>query len=247
MPVSRFLLAMLAPFCLDATLGKIARAADRPVTVYENNNPPAVVYPNDYRPASPKSISYPAYNWRGLYFGLNAGGALGSSQWDDPLGLASTGTFKVSGAPLIGATLGYNWQSGAWFWGIEGDFDLTNIRGGTACGLGFCETRNSWIDTARGRIGYAWDRLVPYFTVGLAFGNIKADIIGNRITNSTIKAGFTVGTGLEFAVYGPWTAKLEYLYVNLGSFSCSSACDPASSTEVSFDAHTIKGGVNYRF
>ena len=37
-----------------------------------------------------------------------------------------------------------------------------------------CETRNHWLATVRGRVGYAFDRFLPYLTAGLAVGDINA-------------------------------------------------------------------------
>ena len=117
----------------------------------------------------------------------------------------------------MGGTLGYNWQMGQAVFGLEGDVDWSNIRGSAACGGGVtvCETRNDWLGTFRGRVGYAFDRFLPYVTGGLAVGDIKTSIAGLGSTNDT-KAGWTVGGGIEAAIAGPWTAKVEYLYVDLG-------------------------------
>src|ERR1700739_3716052 len=51
-------------------------------------------------------IAAPVYNWTGLYFGINGGGAFGSSSWD------LTGSRDISGG-VVGGTVGYNWQAGA--------------------------------------------------------------------------------------------------------------------------------------
>ena len=144
--------------------------------------------------------------------------------------------FNTSGG-LVGGTLGYNYQMGQAVFGLEGDIDWSNIRGSaSACAGTTCETRNDWLGTARGRIGYAFDRFMPYVTGGAAFGDIKASAAGIGDANET-KAGWTVGGGVEAAIAGPWTAKVEYLYVDLGrgaSFVGSdtafkpTSCAPAS-------------------
>lgn len=53
-------------------------------------------------------------------------------------------------------------------------------RGSAICGGGVttCEIRNKWLGTARGRLGYAFDRIMPYVTGGAAFGGIKTNIPG---------------------------------------------------------------------
>ncbi len=75
----------------------------------------------------------------------------------------------------------------------------------------------------RGRLGYAADRFMPYVTGGLAVGDIKASLPGFAGGSAT-NVGWTAGGGIEFAIAGHWTAKAEYLYVDLGHFSCGIAC-----------------------
>lgn len=184
----------------------------------------------------------PLYNWTGFYVGINGGGGWGQSNWSGPVG--STGDFDIDGA-VVGGTLGYNWQMNQLVFGLEGDLDWSNIRGSTnaaVCG-GSCETKNSWLGTVRGRIGYAFDRFMPYITGGLAIGDIKAELSGAGSTTET-KAGWTLGGGLEFAIAGPWTAKVEYLYADLGTGSCSTCLGGA---DVDFHTNLVRGGLNYRF
>jgi outer membrane immunogenic protein len=89
------------------------------------------------------------------------------------------------------------------------------------------------------------DRFMPYITGGLAVGDIETSRTGFG-TASTTKAGWTLGGGIEAAVAQNWTAKFEYLYVDLGSAGCSAAsCGIASNTD--FRAHTLRAGLNFRF
>jgi outer membrane immunogenic protein len=184
----------------------------------------------------------PVYSWTGFYLGLNGGGAIGRSNWD------TTGGFNISGG-LVGGTVGYNYQIGNAVVGVEADGDWAGIRGTTASGCpAGCTTSDSWLSTVRGRVGYAADRFLPYITGGAAFGNINASTAG--LNNSSTNAGWTIGAGIEFAITGHWTAKMEYLFVDLGSFNCGLNCGAAAGTasdNVSFSANVIRAGVNYRF
>lgn len=195
-------------------------------------------------PRGPAPYMAPFYNWSGFYAGINGGGGWGSSSWDG-LG-APTGDFDVSGG-VIGGTLGVNYQINQAVFGLEGDLDWSNIKGNTVtnCPLG-CETRNDWLGTVRGRAGFAFDRFLPYVTGGAAFGNVKASTPGFPGGSET-KAGWTLGAGLEFAVAGNITAKVEYLHVDLGSFDCSISCGGIAPDNVDFSANLIRGGVNFRF
>jgi outer membrane immunogenic protein len=183
----------------------------------------------------------PSYaNWTGFYVGLNAGYGFGKSNWDVP---------AVSPSPkggLFGATLGYNFQTGSWVWGVEGDLDVSTMKGSTTCAVVTCETKDSWLGTARARIGYAgWNNWLPYLTGGAAIGDIKADsVLGSA--NKT-KLGYTFGGGIEYALWTNWSVKAEYLYVNLGSFDCGLACAGVTPDNVSFKTNIVRAGLNYRF
>jgi outer membrane immunogenic protein len=195
---------------------------------------PAPYYAPQYAPPPPP------YSWTGFYVGVNGGGGFGNSNWD------TTGSFNVSGA-LLGGTVGYNYQWANAVLGVEGDIDWSNIKGSTAAFCaGGCTTANSWLSTARGRIGYAAGRFMPYLTGGVAFGNIKASTPLFAGATGT-SAGWTLGGGIEGAVVGNWSVKAEYLYVNLGSFNCGLNCSVIPIDNVSYRTSILRAGVNYRF
>ena len=182
------------------------------------------------------------FSWSGFYVGINAGYGWGKSSWS--AGGLTTGDFNLNGG-VIGATLGYNLQTGSWVWGLEGDLDASYIKG-SDCSPLTCETRNRWLGTARGRIGYAWDRWLPFFTGGLAFGDIKMTPPVTGLTETKTKTGYTLGVGVEYAFTGPWSVKAEYLYVDLGKATCSAATCLAP-VDVSFKSNLFRVGANYRF
>ena len=150
---------------------------------------------------------------------------------------------------LFGATLGFNGQAGAFVFGAEGDIDGNWMRDSNSTGTGFCSSpgcgvQTSWFGTARGRVGYAFDRALFYVTAGAAFGDVQMTALGGTATAD--RTGWTAGLGLEYAFLGPWSAKIEYLYADLGSASCGPAvCGTA--TTVTFNTNIIRLGVNYRF
>ncbi|MEI9805540.1 MAG: outer membrane protein [Pseudolabrys sp.] len=186
------------------------------------------------------------YDWSGFYVGLNGGYGWGTSTWSNA---ALTDSFAVKGG-LVGGTLGYNFQSGSWIFGVEGDVDATwikgsdNIAGGICGGVG-CQTSNTWLGTARGRIGSTLGRLMPYLTGGAAVGNIKmTPATGGSATKT--KLGWTVGSGFEYAFQEGWSGKIEYLYVDLGKATCDAAVCGVD-TDVKFKTSIVRLGVNYRF
>ncbi|MFA6266779.1 MAG: outer membrane protein [Pseudolabrys sp.] len=159
------------------------------------------------------------YNWTGPYVGINGGGSFGSG----------------SNGGLVGGTLGYNFQTGPWVYGLEGDMNWIKANDSSV--------RNNWLATVRGRFGYAMGStgsILPYLTGGVAFGDIENSVAGLG-TVSDSKTGWTLGGGVEAAISGPLTAKVEYLYVDLG--------DGPTLAGVGSSYHTniIRAGLNYRF
>ena len=212
-----------------AVLSGTAFAADLPQRPQVYTKAPAYVAPI-------------AYNWTGFYLGINGGYGFGNSSFS---GTPGTGNFDVNGG-MVGGTLGYNWQAGQMVYGLETDIDWSNILGSAACGAFSCETRNNYLGTARGRIGYAADRWLPYITGGLAYGDVEARVPGIGSASDT-RVGWTVGGGLEYALAQNWTVKAEYLYVDLGKFDCAAACGGTPPDNVDFRSHVVRAGLNYKF
>ena len=191
---------------------------------------------------APPPAMAPAYNWSGFYLGVNGGGGWGHSNWD-----TSSDRIGLSGG-LVGGTAGYNWQLGNAVLGIEGDIDWANLKGtnsSTLCPAG-CSTSDTWLSTVRGRAGYAFGGVLPYLTGGLALGDIRAATPGFAGASNT-SAGWTAGGGIEFGLTGNWSAKAEYLYVDLGKFNCGTACNGLPTDNVSMHDNVVRAGVNYRF
>jgi len=189
------------------------------------------------RVAAPAAV-IPVFTWTGPYVGINAGYGFGNS---DFRGAAAPGSFDVNGA-MLGVTLGYNWQVNQVVFGLEGDINWSDISGNGTCSGLACSVQNDWIGTVRGRLGYAMGQFMPYVTGGLAFGNIDSRVAG--ITDSTTNVGWTIGAGLEAALWGPVTAKVEYLFVDLGR---GDPITGTGGTRADFTTNIVRAGLNYRF
>jgi outer membrane immunogenic protein len=230
----------------------------------------------------PAPAYYPAvpavYDWGGGYIGINGGYAFGQSEWSDalnPSGSNSTGNFNVNGG-LVGGTMGVSGQFGAWVVGVEGDFDWQGLSGTSSsafctslfaspnlgsphAGLS-CKTASNWFGTVRARFGYAWDRVLLYGTAGGAGVNVQTSLNGLPAQTNP-EFGWTVGAGLEWAFADNWTAKVEYLFVDLAQnpvcnhgYSCgydapATATLPAvnSNSTVKLNENIIRVGVNFKF
>ena len=204
------------------------------------------------------------YNWGGVYVGINGGWGFGTAKWTSNAVRAAPGLSSSlnDNGGVVGGTLGANFQTGAFVWGIEGDFDYSGINTGTsstACTFsGSCQTGNNWLSTIRGRFGWAVDRVLFYGTAGGVFGNAQTTF--NGVSTTHTQAGWTAGVGVEVAFAENWTAKIEYLYANLGtgSFTCATtACTnfsggvtppgPAIPVSIGLTDNLVRAGVNFKF
>lgn len=205
----------LGATALAALVTAPALAADLPVRGPVYKSPPPVVY-----------------NWTGFYGGVNVGFSWGkqTNDWAVPGFLAVSESQNLNGV-VGGVQWGYNWQIGNWVLGTESDIQASAQRGSTVyCVNPACTTtvnaehKLPWFGTSRTRIGYLPSQyFLIYATGGLAYGQIKSDYslftggVGIAQSNfQDIRAGYTVGGGIEGAFGGGWSAKLEYLWVDLG-------------------------------
>ena len=212
-------------------------------------------------PVNWTSTTLAAVNWTGIYLGVNGGFTFGGSDWTDSVTGASSNVFNTSGF-VFGGTLGANYQAGSWVFGVEADGGWADSNGfgtftttstSSLC-AGGCLTNNSWLVTARGRAGYAFDRFLVYGTGGAAFGSVQANF-SRDLVSSSIEAGWAAGAGVEVAVAPHWSAKAEYLFVDLGNGSCTTDCAIANANgpplipnvAVKFNESVVRAGINYKF
>jgi outer membrane immunogenic protein len=179
-------------------------------------------------PYTLKQTQFGPDSWAGPYLGGNLGYAWGS--------VANNPT-KPSGF-VGGVQAGYNSQQpgSPWVFGLEGDIQATGAEETFAP----WKFSNPWFGTVRGRGGYAFNNILVYGTVGLAFGELRANTFG--LTESHTNVGWTAGVGAEVGLTQNWSAKVEYLYVDLAS---SNFAITGMSNGYSFG--TFRAGVNYRF
>jgi outer membrane immunogenic protein len=199
--------------------------------------------------------AYVGVNWSGFYAGVNGGYA--SDAWNRNGGMEDNGGFG-------GGQIGYNWQGRSnLVLGVETDFEgsaIDNSRAGTitwSAGGIDSDIHHRAIDyfgTVRGRIGYAFGPVLPYFTGGFAYGgktNEFNDTAAGALhpgiyKDDGIKAGYVLGGGLEYKITGPWSMKAEYQFIDLGH---SNATDGTGSYVRTMDTelNTFRVGINYRF
>jgi outer membrane immunogenic protein len=227
------------------------------------------------------------FSWTGLYGGVNIGygwsessvaaGAVIApgflpvqSMWSFPVG-------SVNGV-IGGGQLGYNYQFAgtAFVVGLEVDFQGADLTGG-ANGIGASPfagfapivwTRQTidWFGTVRGRLGYSiLPNLLVYGTGGFAYGGGStrfalaslSGFVNAWGSEGDTRTGWTAGGGVEWAFWPNWSAKVEYLYVDLeNSPGLVSTATFAGAVIPGWFAvnnghtnrfHTVRAGLNYHF
>jgi outer membrane immunogenic protein len=167
-----------------------------------------------------------AYNWGGLYAGLNLGYEWGSitNSPVEPSGIAG------------GLQAGYSWQNGRFVFGAETDLQLSSADDTFAP----YKFSNPWFGTLRGRVGAALNNILFYGTAGLAYGGVTGETGGLDEDKTSI--GWTAGLGMEVGFTPNWSAKVEYLYMDLGNRSYS-----ITGVENGLESNLFRFGINYHF
>ena len=205
--------------------------------------------------APPAPPPPPPFSWTGFYIGGELGGAWANGNVTDSLhGLSVSSNHE---GWLGGAVVGYNIQTGNVVFGIEADFDGTSLKATgngvfiPALGTLQASAKTDWITTVAGRVGYAADRTLFYVKGGGGWVGNTASITnlttGAAISASNTNSGWLVGGGVEYAFAPRWSAKLEYDYIGLRSWSWNSTVFPGDTFTASRNISTFKAGINYRF
>ncbi|MBH5372373.1 outer membrane protein [Bradyrhizobium glycinis] len=182
----------------------------------------------NYGQRAPYTVNQPlnAYSWAGPYLGGNIG-----YEW----GSVDNNPTKPSGF-VGGVQAGYNFQNGPWVFGVEGDIQAAGADDTFAP----WKFSNPWFGTLRGRAGYTFSNVLFYGTAGLAFGELRAQTFG--WTESHTTAGWTIGAGAEVGLAPNWSAKLEYLYIDLSTSQFA-----ITGVSNGYSASVVRAGVNYHF
>lgn len=175
-----------------------------------------------FPPAAPA-----AFNWNGAYAGAQLGYVWGKSTYYEPDYPRAYNFFYDPDGILAGAYAGYNLQmSNDVVFGAEIDVYGGNISGSSPYFVAGVpnpaitgDARINWAASVRARLGYAFDRFLPFISGGLALGNYSysADDSGFGFNTSPTMAGWTIGAGVDYAVTDNVIARFEYRHTEFGS------------------------------
>jgi outer membrane immunogenic protein len=212
----------------------------------------------------------PAFSWTGLYIGGGGGYAWGSGLTD----MNVSGVFNQRATPdlnggIVGGHIGLNYQMGALVVGAEAQI-LSGVSGSEnapfipfTCGGGPCLVRGT-VDVEdtvilKGRLGMAFDRWLPYFTGGIASGDIRSrfrDVNFNGGTNvvgdTERHSGWVIGGGLDYAFTRNWILGVEYEHISFDDgihrgFNNFGGTVAIRDHLVNADVDTVMARLSYKF
>jgi outer membrane immunogenic protein len=230
----------------------------------------------DFPPNRPNySAVAPAgpYDWSGFYLGVHAGYGRSDNEFNlvdatVPLFAAATSSLSPKSSGLLGGIQGgANHQFGNWLFGMEADVSMIDGTsaaedpvGGSLAGvfLGSVQSEINWLATFTSRLGYAVDRSLIYIKGGVAAGAFEESFtLHNTMfflhdTLNNTRMGWTVGAGLEYALFANWSVKVEYNYLDFGTktetFSFSAGGENVGvNQDIEHRLHLVKAGFNYKF
>jgi outer membrane immunogenic protein len=198
----------------------------------------------------------PPFSWNGFYIG-------GEFGWAHASGSVTDSNFGLSASTsrdgwLAGGVVGYNYQTAnSVVFGVEADFDWTTL---SATGAGILvpnvgvlqgSAKTDWISSLAGRIGFAADKALFYVKGGGAWVGNSASITnlnnGLSVSASNTNSGWLLGAGLEWAFTTNWSAKFEFDYIGLRSWSWNGVLFSNDTFTASRNISELKIGLNYRF
>jgi outer membrane immunogenic protein len=205
-----------------------------------------------YTKASPAAA--PAYDWSGFYAGAFGGYGFGNHNLNNATGPAGFANFTAnydSKGGLGGGEIGANWQSGNIVLGIEASLFGADIKGGDNFALGWDDsTKLRWGGTLMARGGIAVDRLLLFFTGGWAYGALTHTNTNPGVAVDQFQAtrsGLAAGGGIAYAITDNVIGKVEYRYLDLGTFRRDAPTNGVLPYNVANTYSTVLVGLDFKF
>jgi len=211
----------------------------------------------DLKTKAPRAVAT-VYDWTGFYIGGHVGNGYGT------FGPGTNGVLNYG--VLLPASItglsggfqgGYRYQfPNRIVLGAEGDVTFPDAADLTKTRAVPFNTTFEVFGSARLTAGYSigtsglgtW---LPYVTAGLAWARTQVNI--NDVDGLTplgerhhVHVGWTAGAGIEYAIDGPWSARLQYDYVDLETRNFTAEAAPGGSINVRPRFHEVKAGLNYK-
>lgn len=192
-----------------------------------------VVYEEPPAPAAPMETP-PIATWAGPYAGVTLGYGFGGTVTG-----ATGGAINGATGWMFGGFGGFNWQSGAFVYGLEGDVGYNGINGGN----GTTYFRNGLEGSLRARLGYAAsDNFLLYATAGAA--GTQQQIFDAAGAASGAAWGWTAGAGVDAKLTEAVFGRLEYRYTDPGAITLNTG---SGAQTINSSNHRVTVGLGVKF
>ena len=196
-------------------------------------------------------------DWSGIYAGVHVGGAGSNVDWDFN-NLSGEGLDYDAGGLIAGGHLGVQRQVNSLVFGVEATLTVSDLDdrapSNTLAGVNF-STETDTIATVTGRLGYAFDRFLPYVKGGYAGADIETS---GTVTGALVDAfsvrdwehGWIVGGGGEYMLTDNLVIGVEYNYMDFGkttrSGNTANLGFPFTISDVDNQVHSLSGRVSIK-
>lgn len=176
----------------------------------------------------------------------------------------STGAVDANGALdpdgfFGGLHAGYNYQFSNVVVGVEIDGNFAGINGSVdrlydGAGVrpvgNYAKAEMDWNGSARLRLGYAFDRIMPFITGGVALANYKFTptyVATGTLSNSSMHVGWTIGAGVDYAITNNFIAGVEYRYADYGKEKYDVPGFSLYESRIDLKTHDVRLRLSYKF
>jgi outer membrane immunogenic protein len=215
-----------------------------------------------YTKAPPPMIAA-AYDWSGFYIGANGGWGTSRNRWDilDSGFVLPEGSHDADGA-VAGGQIGYRWQAASWVFGLEAQYDWSDMRGSRISNQFILlpgdvtdRTRIRSFGLFTGQVGYAWNNALLYVKGGAAVTDNRFDhrFTGTNViidSSSETRWGAAAGVGVEYGFTPNWSVAVEYDHLFMGNRDINFVVPGgvlSTVVNVRQDVDLITARINYRF
>lgn len=199
--------------------------------------------------ATTSAFAADAFNWTGVYAGLQGSYASGASDWNNINNTGNGISMDIDGG-MGGLFLGFNYQTRAKVVvGFDTEFSAGKIKGSTSCPNNAfnCNTEIEWQGATRVRVGYGFSRVFPYFAIGAAYTNayLYADngALVHEAKNS--RFGLTPSVGVDFVITKNLIGRVQLAYYDFGSKDVTFS--DGETTENDLGYSELKLGLGWKF